>query len=65
MKKFLLLLLLLSLAPVSLSAQDGYLEVTAPGNRALQLAIAPPVATAGSRERRYSQANWPNCSGST
>lgn len=35
--------------PAFLSAQQGYLEVTAPGNRAQQLAIAPPASLAGSQ----------------
>ncbi len=35
------------LLPAVLSAQEGYLEVTAPGNRQIQLAIAPPQSLAG------------------
>ena len=34
------------------SAQNSYIEVTAPGNRALQLAIAPPTALAGSADMK-------------
>lgn len=41
-----LFLLIILLAHVA-SAQQNYIEVTAPGNRALQLAIAPPAALAG------------------
>jgi len=44
MKPLLLLFLILALTPVSLSAQDDYLEITAPGNRRLQLAVAAPMA---------------------
>ena len=46
MKKCLLVLVLL-LMPAFLQAQQGFLEVTAPGNRQLQLAIAQPVALTG------------------
>ena len=35
------------LLPAYLAAQQGYLEVTAPGNRLLQLSIAAPVALSG------------------
>ena len=38
---FILLVLLLSL-PAALSAQSGYIEVTAPGNRQLKLAVEAP-----------------------
>lgn len=48
MKNILLFTLILSLTPFPLFAQQGYLNVTAPGNRTLQVAIAPPVAMAGS-----------------
>jgi TolB protein len=47
MKLFILWLLLLFI-PASLSAQQGYLEVTAPGNRQLQLAVASPLPLSGS-----------------
>ncbi|HEX9007532.1 MAG TPA: Tol-Pal system beta propeller repeat protein TolB, partial [Bacteroidota bacterium] len=49
MRRFLVLLLLLSV-PTLLDAQQGYLEITAPGNRALQLAIAPPIPLSGSQD---------------
>jgi TolB protein len=38
----LLLSLFLFILPENLSGQQGYLEVSAPGNRMLQMAIAPP-----------------------
>ncbi|MDD2308135.1 MAG: Tol-Pal system beta propeller repeat protein TolB [Desulfuromonadaceae bacterium] len=41
MKIFLALLLLLA-SSASLYAQSGYIEVTAPGNRQLKMAVAPP-----------------------
>src|SRR5512138_1390073 len=47
MKKLLVSLLLVALFPALLPAQEKYLEVTAPGNSLLQLAIAPPVPLAG------------------
>ena len=47
MKKFLQSLLLVALLPTMLCAQEKYLEVTAPGNSLLQLAVAPPVPIAG------------------
>ncbi len=48
MKRFFLLtILLILLLPAILGAEQEYLEVTAPANRALQLAIAPPVAVSG------------------
>lgn len=40
MKKF-LLILFLTVSPTILSAQSGYIEVTAPGNRQLRLAVEP------------------------
>lgn len=40
---------MLLLIPCSLFAQQGYLNVTAPGNRTLNLAIAPPVAMSGAQ----------------
>jgi len=42
-------MVILLLIPFSLFAQQGYLNVTAPGNRTLNLAIAPPVAMTGSQ----------------
>ena len=48
---FLLIILLLAHAA---SAQQSYIEVTAPGNRALQLAVAPPTALAGSADPKMS-----------
>ncbi len=47
MKKFLLVFAILFLLPATGFAQQSYLEVTAPGNRQLQLAIAAPVALSG------------------
>ncbi len=40
MKKF-LLILFLTVSPTIISAQSGYIEVTAPGNRHLKLAVEP------------------------
>lgn len=37
--------------PMDLSGQQGYLEVSAPGNRLLQLAIAPPVALSAPQDQ--------------
>jgi TolB protein len=48
MKKLILLCVLLVTAAAS--ADQSYIEVTAPGNRAVNLAIAPPVALAGSSD---------------
>jgi TolB protein len=42
-----LMLFLAGLLPAIACARDGYLEVTAPGDRLLQLAVAPPVPLAG------------------
>jgi TolB protein len=50
LKRFLLFLCFALLTPASLWAQQGYLEVTAPGNRTLQLAVASPAALAGSQD---------------
>ena len=47
MKKLLALIVILTLIPVTLFAQQGYLEVTAPGNRQLQLAVAAPAPLSG------------------
>jgi len=47
MKKTFLLLLVLFVTAAA-SAEQNYIEVTAPGNRALQLAVAPPVPLSGS-----------------
>ncbi len=48
MNKVLFIMTLLGLLlPAVLSAQEGYLEVTAPGNRQIQLAIAPPQSLTG------------------
>src|SRR5262245_56757036 len=49
MKKLLTVVLILLLLPVTISAQQGYLEVTAPGNRQLQLAVAAPVPLSGTQ----------------
>lgn len=46
-KSFLILLCILALAPVCNAAQESYLNVTAPGNRLLKLAVTSPVAIAG------------------
>ena len=46
MRKFLVVLMLLCV-PSFLQAQQGYLEVTAPGNRQMQLAVAQPVSLFG------------------
>jgi len=46
-KALLIMTLLGLLLPAALLAQDGYLEVTAPGNRQIQLAIAAPQSLAG------------------
>ncbi|HLO24841.1 MAG TPA: Tol-Pal system beta propeller repeat protein TolB [Geobacteraceae bacterium] len=51
MKITTLILLFSILAPLAF-AEQSYIEVTAPGNRSLQLAIAPPVALAGSSDTR-------------
>jgi len=54
--KYLLTVLILSLLPVSIYAQSGYIEITAPGNRQLKLAVEAPhaldsaSATASSKE---------------
>ncbi len=50
MKCLLFIIVLLLLSSASFADQETYLNVTAPGNRLLKLAIAPPVATAGSRD---------------
>ncbi len=50
MKKALLLVCFLLLTPACLWAQQGYLEVTAPGNRTLQLAIASPAPLGGNND---------------
>ncbi|GAM08543.1 protein TolB [Geobacter sp. OR-1] len=42
-----LLVAVICASPLILSGQQGYLEVSAPGNRQLQLAIAPPAALSG------------------
>jgi TolB protein len=51
MKKALFLTIFFLCASMAF-AQQAYIEVTAPGNRALQLAIAPPVALAGSADTK-------------
>ncbi|MBT0665025.1 Tol-Pal system beta propeller repeat protein TolB [Geobacter pelophilus] len=54
-----MLLLLFSfvlfVAPRDLSGQQGYLEVSAPGNRLLQMAIAPPAALSGAADAEVSR----------
>jgi len=40
--RFVLLLVILLVVPVTLGAQSKYVEVTAPGNRQLKMAVAPP-----------------------
>lgn len=47
MIRLILLFSILLLAPAALSAEQGYLEVSAPGNRVLELAIAAPTAISG------------------
>ena len=49
MRTVLVIILLALLVPGHLVAGQDYLEVTAPGNRLLTLAIAPPVLTGGSQ----------------
>lgn len=46
MKLFMLVLLLIA-SPTVLYAQTGYIEITAPGNRLLKLAVAPPRSLGG------------------
>ena len=46
------LLLLFFLLPTLATAEQSYIEVTAPGNRALQLAVAPPTPLAGSGDTK-------------
>ncbi len=53
MKKLLFVITLL-LLPISISAKD-YLEVTAPGNRQAQLAIARPIAMSGEQNDKLAQ----------
>ena len=48
MKKIILIIALLALFPGTAPADQSYLEVTAPGNRQLQLAVATPVPLSGS-----------------
>lgn len=54
-----LLPLLLSLGmffvPKDLSGQQGYLEVSAPGNRQLQMTVAPSVALSGAADQEISR----------
>jgi TolB protein len=42
--RFLLYLVIFLVIPVTLRAQSGYVEVTAPGNRQLKMAVTPPRA---------------------
>src|SRR6266581_8420893 len=49
------MMLLSLLLPAVLSAQEGYLEVTAPGNREIQLAIAAPQSLAGAAKAEVSK----------
>jgi TolB protein len=51
MKKTFIFLLILFVTATA-SADQNYIEVTAPGNRALQLAIASPVALSGSGDSK-------------
>ena len=70
MKKFLIVLFLLLVPAASLHGELKYLEVTAPGSRLLQLAIAPPVAVGGAQNVAFAngssamQATWSNDSAS-
>jgi TolB protein len=50
LKKLLLIISLALLVSTPLLAGQDYLEVTAPGNRLLTLAIAPPIHTGGSQD---------------
>ena len=50
--KIISLLLLFFLIPTLAAAEQSYIEVTAPGNRVLQLAIAPPTPLAGSGDKK-------------
>ncbi|MCM2357577.1 MAG: Tol-Pal system beta propeller repeat protein TolB [Geobacteraceae bacterium] len=51
MTRFFLVLTVALLLALPVLAQQDYLEVTAPGGRALQLAIAPPAPLSGSANR--------------
>ncbi len=55
MKKIFLVMALLIFPAAVFAASQGYLEVTAPGTRLLQLAIAPPVALAGPENSAFSK----------
>ena len=52
MKNSLIVLMVVLMTPAFLCAQQGYLEVTAPGNRNLQLAVAPPTLLAGAPDAK-------------
>ncbi len=51
MKKIILLILLVLLAPSGLHAQQNYLEVTAQGNRQIPLAVAPAASLGGGQNQ--------------
>lgn len=53
--KRILLTLLFMLYPALLQAGEGYLEVTAQGNRQLQLAVATPLPLGGARDAAIAQ----------
>jgi TolB protein len=52
MNRLLLTQVVALLLALPIYADQGYMEVTAPGNRALQLAIAPPATLAGSSDTK-------------
>jgi len=55
LKKIALLLVMLTVFPLIGFAQQGYLEVTAPGNRQLNLAVANPVPLSGGENTTVSR----------
>ncbi len=61
MKPFvrLMLIVVLVLPSVALCAQSGYIEVTAPGNRQLKLAVETPMRKATPHRVRTPPKRWP------
>jgi len=55
LKKLLIILAMLLVPANLLHGEQNYLEVTAPGNRLLQLAIASPVSLGGAPNASYAQ----------
>ncbi|HEX9024075.1 MAG TPA: Tol-Pal system beta propeller repeat protein TolB, partial [Geobacteraceae bacterium] len=53
--KNIIIILVALLFPAMLHAQQGYLDVTAPGNRQLQLAICTPKSLAGQQSSDISK----------